>query len=157
MKKLALVLCVVGFIMGCAIVESWEETDYRLGEEYYKGNRSEGYPQDYKKAAYWYKKAAVKDNAVAHLAQYRLGDMYYKGLGVPRDYKKATEWYEKAAGQGNTEALAMLSKIKNEHILGIDAFEVDGEMRDINTKPITGIVKTFYRNGNLQLETTILT
>ena len=33
-------------------------------------------------------------------AQYKLGFMYDKGLGVPQDYARAVEWYRKAAEQG---------------------------------------------------------
>ena len=33
-------------------------------------------------------------------AQYSLGLMYYKGLGVPQDYKTAIKWYTRAAEQG---------------------------------------------------------
>ncbi len=37
-------------------------------------------------------------------AQYNLGNMYRKGLGVPQDYAEAARWYRKAAEQGNAEA-----------------------------------------------------
>ena len=33
-------------------------------------------------------------------AQYNLGVMYDKGLGVPQDYKTAVKWYSLAAEQG---------------------------------------------------------
>jgi hypothetical protein len=34
-------------------------------------------------------------------------------------------------------------------IWGVNVFEVDGEMLDTNGKPVTGIVKTYYNNGNI--------
>lgn len=37
-------------------------------------------------------------------AQYRLGEMYFHGLGVGKDYAKARFWYLKAAQQGGAEA-----------------------------------------------------
>jgi uncharacterized protein len=38
------------------------------------------------------------------VAQYRLGVMYRKGLGVPQDDKEAIKWYRLAAEQGHPEA-----------------------------------------------------
>jgi hypothetical protein len=57
-----------------------------------------GVPQDYTKAAEWYRKAAEQGSAFAQLS---LGLMYYNGEGVPKDYTKAAEWYRKAAEQGD--------------------------------------------------------
>ena len=37
-------------------------------------------------------------------AQYALGFMYDRGLGVRQDYKEAASWYRKAAEQGNASA-----------------------------------------------------
>ncbi len=37
-------------------------------------------------------------------AQYNLGVVYDKGLGVPRDYTEAAKWFRKAAVQGNAGA-----------------------------------------------------
>lgn len=37
-------------------------------------------------------------------AQYKLGEMYFAGLGVAKDYAKARFWYLKAAQQGVIEA-----------------------------------------------------
>jgi hypothetical protein len=37
-------------------------------------------------------------------AQYKLGAMYDKGLGVPQDYKTAVKWYTLAAEQGYAKA-----------------------------------------------------
>lgn len=52
--------------------------------------------QDYKKALFWYKKAAKQGN---DRAQSRLGDMYSEGLGVEQDYKEAAKWYQRSAAQ----------------------------------------------------------
>ena len=35
-------------------------------------------------------------------AQWRIGTMYEKGLGVSRDHREAVKWYRKAAEQGTT-------------------------------------------------------
>ena len=37
-------------------------------------------------------------------AQYNLGNMYSKGLGVPQDYAEAVKWYRLAAEQGLADA-----------------------------------------------------
>ena len=37
-------------------------------------------------------------------AQFSLGAMYDKGLGVPQDYAEAVGWWRKAAEQGNAKA-----------------------------------------------------
>jgi hypothetical protein len=47
-------------------------------------------------------------------AQYRLGILYWKGLGVPKDLAQAAEWLGKAAGQGNAEAQASLALVQKE-------------------------------------------
>lgn len=59
-------------------------------------------PQDLKRAAFWFTRAA--DNGLAN-AQYNLGVMYQQGLGVDKDMEKALGWYDKAAQQGHPEAM----------------------------------------------------
>jgi TPR repeat protein len=59
-------------------------------------------PQDLKRAASWFTRAA--DNGLAN-AQYNLGVMYQQGLGVNKDMEKALAWYDKAAQQGHPEAM----------------------------------------------------
>ena len=43
------------------------------------------------------------DDGVA-VAQNRLGDLYYNGIGVQQDYYTAAQWYKKAAKQGIVDA-----------------------------------------------------
>ena len=57
-------------------------------------------------AAKWLGRAAQKGNA---LAEYRLGTLYEKGLGVPLDMKIAADWYAKAAELGNVKAMHNLA------------------------------------------------
>ncbi|APZ43661.1 hypothetical protein BW247_11650 [Acidihalobacter ferrooxydans] len=47
-------------------------------------------------AASWYRKAAEQGYAPA---EYELGSLYEKGLGVPQNYMTAASWYRKAANQ----------------------------------------------------------
>ncbi len=42
-------------------------------------------------------------------AQYNLGQLYAKGLGVPKNYTEAAKWYRMAAEQGDTHAQMTLS------------------------------------------------
>lgn len=58
--------------------------------------------QDYKRAAYWFYKAA--DGGIAN-ADYNLGVMFQQGMGVRKDVNKALGWYEKAAQLGHPEAM----------------------------------------------------
>ncbi len=72
---------------------------------YYEGTEV---PQDYKKAAHWFRKAAEQGYSVA---QHNLGVMYNNGQGIPQDYKEAIVWYSKAAAQGKSSSQHNLSVI----------------------------------------------
>ncbi|MEO5321709.1 peptidoglycan-binding protein [Mesorhizobium sp. CC13] len=61
---------------------------------------------DMKSAGQWYEKSAELGFAPA---QYRIGNMYEKGLGVDRDVSKAKTWYQLAAAQGNASAMHNLA------------------------------------------------
>jgi len=71
---------------------------YDLARLYYQGK---GVPQDYAKAAGWYRKAADQGNAKA---QNGVGFRYEWGKGVAQDYMEAAVWYHKAADQGYAKA-----------------------------------------------------
>ena len=53
--------------------------------------------EDYKQAAYWFKKAAQQGLADA---QNNLALIYADGKDVPQDEKRAAYWFKKAAAQG---------------------------------------------------------
>ena len=65
-----------------------------LGAAYFTGR---GVPQDEKRAAYWYERAA---NAGDPGAQKQIGYFYELGIGVARDPSTAVRWYERAAASG---------------------------------------------------------
>jgi TPR repeat protein len=49
-------------------------------------------------------------------AQYNLGKLYWRGLGVPKDYVEAVKWYHRSAEQGHPEAQFELGlKYENGH------------------------------------------
>ncbi|WP_036292418.1 SEL1-like repeat protein [Methylosinus sp. PW1] len=77
---------------------------YELGLRYSEGRG--GAPRDPKIAFQWFEKAAEKGLAPA---QYRLGSIYEKGMGVERDYAKALTWYKRAADAGNARAMHNLA------------------------------------------------
>lgn len=75
--------------------------------------------QDFKRAVFWFSKAASQNVANAH---YNLGVMFQQGLGVRKDVNKALGWYEKAAQLGHPEAM---------YNLGIAYIEGIGTARNI--------------------------
>ncbi|MGI8569409.1 MAG: hypothetical protein ACR2KT_10230 [Methylocella sp.] len=54
-------------------------------------------PRNFELAAQWYEKAAQQGLAVA---EYRLGSLYEKGLGVGKDMQRAKDLYQRAAAEG---------------------------------------------------------
>lgn len=58
------------------------------------------------KASTWMHKAAQQNHREA---QYRLGDMYYSGIGVKKDYKESAKWYILAAKNNHTEAQSIVA------------------------------------------------
>jgi len=69
-------------------------SDFDKGVVEYENN-------NFSKAVVYFKKAAEQGHT---FAQFSLGDMYNKGLGVPQDYKQAVAWYRKSAEQGYVSA-----------------------------------------------------
>ncbi len=72
------------------------DAQFFLGEFYKQGYQV---PQDYAKAAYWYRQAAAQGMPKA---QNNLGLLYEHGQGVPQDYAEALRLYKSAADQGFT-------------------------------------------------------
>jgi len=71
---------------------------YQLALMYYRG---EGLPQDYEKAALWYRRAAERGDVDAQL---NLGLMHARGLGVKQNFFEAFKWFELAvANAPNSE------------------------------------------------------
>ena len=69
----------------------------------------------YKEAAKWFENAATQGLAPA---QYRLGSLYEKGLGVQRDAALARTWYLRAADAGNARAMHNLAVLTAEGVDG---------------------------------------
>ncbi|MDC4501121.1 sel1 repeat family protein, partial [Acinetobacter baumannii] len=68
----------------------------------------DGTAQDYKIAVEWYQKAATQGNVNA---QFNLGILYAKGLGVSKNYEIAKQWIEKAAEQGHENAKIIITQL----------------------------------------------
>ncbi len=64
--------------------------------------------RNYKKAAKLFKRSAMLGNADA---QYKIGLMYSRGIGVSLDYIKSYVWLKIAAAQGSRKSIQYLKKI----------------------------------------------
>jgi hypothetical protein len=62
---------------------------------------------DYRKALYWYEKAAAQGHTGA---MFNCGVFYFNGNGVARDKAKAKGYFQKAASLGHDGAKNILSK-----------------------------------------------
>ena len=72
-------------------------------------------PQDLAAAASWFERAARGGVA---MAQFRLGSMYEKGLGLKKDLQEARRLYLAAADKGNAKAMHNLAVLYAEGIDG---------------------------------------
>ena len=98
MKKLLGILLIISlFLYGCC-EERNAYKQFELGVRY---SRGQGVEQDYKKAIYWYKKAAEQGHPQS---QHNLGVMYYNEDGFIQDYAKAHMWFNISAYSGNPDA-----------------------------------------------------
>lgn len=77
--------------------------EIELGAAYFAGR---GVPQDEKRAAYWYEKAA---NAGDPAAQEQIGYFYEAGIGVARDPARAARWFQRAVAGGLIRAKVNLA------------------------------------------------
>jgi TPR repeat protein len=73
----------------------------RLGNYYEERKR-------FLEAEEWYLKAAKQGDLVA---QYKLGRLYEKGMGVPKDYAEAIHWYKISAENGDWSAQLELGRM----------------------------------------------
>ncbi len=90
-QKIAIGLVVIALFAGVVTAHAAE-----LSEGYKAIQR-----RDYETALVIFRQLAAQGNAAA---QYNLGVIYDKGLGVAQNYKAAVKWYRKAAAQGNASA-----------------------------------------------------
>jgi hypothetical protein len=67
-----------------------------------------GVDRNYKQAMTWYGKASDQNFADA---QFRLGFMYEKGLGVDQSNQNAVDQYKKAVRNGSVEAQRALDRL----------------------------------------------
>lgn len=87
--------------------------------------------EDFVTAANWYKKAA---EGGIDVAQWRLGEMYARGLGVEENVDKALMWRKKAAEQGNVIfQLIMAMSYNYGQISNLDTFQSYGTAENAHT------------------------
>jgi len=90
----------------------------------------------------WYKKAAEQGNKEA---QYKLGTMYYNGIGIEKDYYQAIVWLKNAYKQGHKEAGILAMQI------GKEAIKIQEEEK-IRTTAIKGDPQSQFDLGDLLFE-----
>lgn len=110
---------------------------YEIGQRY--ANGSGGLPQDNDQAAYWLNRSADQGLAAA---QYRLGTMFEKGVGVPENPTKARTWYERAAAQGNVKAMHNLAVMQAEGAGGPQDFAAAA--RSFDSAAVHGLADSQY-------------
>lgn len=82
------------------------QAQYSVGRQYELGFTGQ---RDYKIATEWYIKSADNGNVEA---AYRLGFLYYKGIGeVQKQYKEAFKWFTVAANANHTRAQSYLAEL----------------------------------------------
>lgn len=97
MKRLLVVICLFFGIPGTLLAQTATDAVTKSDAQSDKGMAA--YDRgDYENAVAIWKKLADAGNAVA---QFNVGNMYLKGLGVARDPKQAAHFYELAASQGH--------------------------------------------------------
>lgn len=84
------------------------KTQTIVGNWYYRGQHVD---QDYKKAMYWWRKAAEKDEPVAIG---NIGVLYADGKGVEKDEDRARKYMVKSIKLGNKALLAKREKMAEE-------------------------------------------
>jgi uncharacterized protein len=78
-------------------------SEIELARAYSSGT---GVPQDMRKAAYWFERAAGMGNPVA---QNQIGYFYQVGIGVAPDPVRAVHWYQLSSANGLTSAKVNLA------------------------------------------------
>ncbi|KAI8885317.1 HCP-like protein [Backusella circina FSU 941] len=104
----------------------------------------------YLEAFKWYTIAADNEHKEA---QYRLGRMYEKGLGIDQDYNKAIELYNLAKEQGSSSAIYRLGTAYH-HGYGVEtnpekAFECYLTAADLGHAGSQYVLGRLYENGEL--------
>jgi TPR repeat protein len=80
-------------------------TQFELGQMFRK---AEPRSKDFRKAAEWFTHSAEHGY---RKAQFKIGVMYARGLGVRCDYVRAYAWLKIAAAQGSHRAIVYLKKL----------------------------------------------
>ncbi|MNH23828.1 Beta-lactamase HcpA precursor [compost metagenome] len=74
----------------------------------------QGSEQDLVRAIALYRRSAEAGDA---FGQYRLADLYLRGVGVPRDLRAAFHWMELAAHNGDVPAMLKVGVL---HLMGVN-------------------------------------
>ena len=97
--------------MGKIIKDEWdEEVLYALGFTFMHNMGNQTMPTTYESVQFYVDTVKKSANMGFILAQFELGNIYEKGLGVPKDNKSAKYWWRKAAEQGLIDAKEKLNR-----------------------------------------------
>jgi TPR repeat protein len=98
-----------------ALPRTHEGVARELPEVYYKNGEGSVDRVDRKKLDTWFREARKGTPQ----AQYNLGVVYFKGVGVPTDHAEAFKWFAKAAEKGSAPGQGFLG-VMYENGLGVD-------------------------------------
>lgn len=125
-----------------------------LGNLYYIGySINDETITNYKKAYFWYEKAAYKKHITA---MYNLGYFYENGIEVNLNLKKAIRWYENSADAGNPIAMLALIKIFKENGSRFQNIESAEMWKTKLLYTIENLNNYFEEEENFDYETSLL-
>jgi TPR repeat protein len=123
----------------------YSETMYNTGVFYAEGL---GVKQDYKKALYWFKKAADRGDDIA---MFRLAIIYSDGLGIKSNLKESLDWLKRAVVAGNLDAKVLLAQVYSEGQLvsqnNVLAIKLLREAVEKNSASASFALGNFYLHG----------
>ncbi len=104
-KPVTLPSATVGpYSLRLAAAQGRPSAQYEVGQRLAEGRGAA--EQNLKEAAQWFSRSAMGGFA---MAQFRLGTLYERGVGVKMDLPRAKIWYSRAAEQGNVKAMHNLA------------------------------------------------
>ncbi len=139
--------------------QSYEEKPYRvgriLGDVYSQGTLVD---RDYRRAIFWYKKAAELGNGTS---MSRLGTLCAQGLGGSKDLLQAAQWYRSSFQNGYEESLTLLKQLHASEPLDSLSVRPSEDIREqettlkLNLNPSSAYEMYYlaeaYRDGNQQI------
>ena len=86
--------------------------------------KGKGVPQNYPKAALWFRKVAEQGDVEAQL---QIARMYKNGIGVKQDLDKAHKWYTTAWKNKDSDAISQKQAELNRQIIKLSKVEAESK------------------------------